>query len=188
MKLQRLLPLALALAAPVASAQYAYRYAPSTGDATLDAVLQTINALYNDEPDYYVDQIVYETRAQPVVVREYIVERRYAPADVYMIGELAQLSGRPFDDVAKRFDANRGRGWGVVAKELGIKPGSAQFHQLKRGTTVFVDRGRGRGSSRAPERVVYVEDDGHRGEGRGKAKGPGHGKGHGQGRGKGKNK
>ena len=73
MKLARIVPLALALAAPAASAQYAYNYLPSTGDSTLDAVLQTINALYNDEPDYYVEQIVYETRAQPVIVREYIV-------------------------------------------------------------------------------------------------------------------
>jgi hypothetical protein len=182
MKLVRILPLALALAAPAASAQYAYNYVPSTGDSTLDAVLQTINALYNDEPDYYVDQIVYETRAQPVIVREYIVERRYAPADVYMIGELAQLSGRPFGYVAERFDANRGRGWGVIAKDLGIKPGSAQFHALKDGTTVFVERGRGRGKG-APDRVVYVDDDdGHPGKGHGKDKAKG------QGKGKGKNK
>ena len=188
MKLVRILPLALALAAPAASAQYAYDYLPSTGDSTLDAVLQTINALYNDEPDYYVDQIVYETRAQPVVVREYIVERHYAPADVYMIGELSQLSGRPFGYVAERFDANRGRGWGVIAKELGIKPGSTQFHQLKSGTTVFVERGKGRKAKGGPDRVVYVDDDGHPGKGHGKDKGHGQGKAHGQGKGKGKNK
>ena len=139
MKTIRALPLALALLAPAAHAQYAYDYAPMTGDPTLDAVLDTINLLFNDEPDYYVEQIVYETQAPPVYVREYIVERRYAPADVYMIGEMSQLSGRSFNDVAKLFDANRstaagrgeGRGWGAVARQLGIKPGSAQFHALK---------------------------------------------------------
>lgn len=185
MKFIRILPLAAALVAPAVSAQYAYRYAPSTGDATLDTVLQTINALYNDEPDYYVDQIVYETRVEPVIVREYIVERRYAPADVYMIGELAQISGRSFDYVADRFDANRGRGWGVIAKELGIKPGSARFHALKDGTTVFVERAKVKKGKGAPDRVVYVDDDvrGHAGKGHGKGKGHG-GKAHGKGKGK----
>ena len=158
-------------------------YFPITFPGELNSALQTINALYNDEPDYYVDQIVYETRAQPVIVREYIVERHYAPADVYMIGEMAQLSGRPFADVASRFDANRGRGWGVIAKDLGIKPGSAQFHALKDGTTVFVERGKGR-KGKGADRVVYVDDDGHAGKGHGKDKGQGKG----QGKAKGKNK
>ncbi|MEO6066033.1 MAG: hypothetical protein ABIP49_09680 [Lysobacterales bacterium] len=142
MKATRVLPILLALAATTAHAQYAYGYDSRTGDPALDAVLDTINLLFNDEPDYYVDQIVYETQAPPIIVREYIIERHYAPADVYMIGELAQASGQPFATVANRFDANRGRGWGVIARDLGIKPGSARFHALKNGTTVFVERGK----------------------------------------------
>ena len=209
MKTIRALPLALALLAPAAHAQYAYDYAPMTGDPTLDAVLDTINLLFNDEPDYYVEQIVYETQAPPVYVREYIVERRYAPADVYMIGEMAQLSGRSFNDVAKLFDANRntlagqgeGRGWGAVARQLGIKPGSAQFHQLKNGTTVFVDRGRAK-RGKGHDRGAVIVDRGGRDQvrgrdrgadkvqvqGRGKDKGRGEGKGRGKGKGNGKGK
>jgi len=132
----------LALAVTTADAQYAYGYESRTGDPTLDAVLDTINLLFNDEPDYYVEQIVYETQAPPVIVREYILERHNAPADVYMIGELAQSSGLPFSVVAQRFDADRTRGWGVIAQDLGIKPGSPQFHALKNGTTLFADRGK----------------------------------------------
>lgn len=166
MKPIRLLPLAIALLAPAAHAQYsgysydydyAYDYAPRSGDPALDAVLTTINQLFGDEPDYYVEQIVYETRAPQRYVREYIVERDYAPADVYMIGELAQLSGKSFTDVARTFDANRGRGWGVMAKELGIKPGSAQFHQLKSGTTTFVERGKAKRAKGGKGHVVRHE-------------------------------
>lgn len=200
MKPIRLLPLAFALLAPAAHAQYsnydydyAYDYAPRSGDATLDAVLTTINELFGDEPDYYVEQIVYETRAPQHYVREYIVERDYAPADVYMIGELSQLSGRSFTDVASTFDSNRGRGWGAMAKELGIKPGSAQFHQLKSGTTVFVERGKakrakgGKGhvvqreTGRAP---VAVATDQRRVHGNNPGKGQGKDKGNGKGKGK----
>jgi hypothetical protein len=31
----------------------------------------------------------------------------------------------------------KGQGWGVIAKSLGIKPGSPEFHALKRGDFVF---------------------------------------------------
>ncbi len=157
MKALRTLTLLLAVSATPAYAQYAYDYDSRTGDPGLDAVLDTINLLFRDEPDYYVDQIVYETQAPPVIVREYIVERHYAPADVYMIGELSQSSGQPFAVVAERFDTNRGRGWGVIARDLGIKPGSAQFHALKNGTTVFVDRGKmKRAKSPKPGKTVGI--------------------------------
>ena len=182
------LPLALALLVTSAQAQYAYSYRSSTGDATLDAVLDTINLLYNDEPDYYVEQIVYETQAPPVYVREYIQERRYAPADVYMIGELSQLSGKSFNDVARTFDTNRARGWGVVAKELGIKPGSAQFHALKNGTTVFVERGRGKRDKGRVVGVTTPQPAATRVARPGHGPKPGHGNDKGRGQGKGKDK
>ena len=179
----RSLALSLALLAPAAQAQYAYEYAPLTGDPALDAVLETINVLFNDEPDYYVEQIVYETQAPPVYVREYITERRYAPADVYMIGELSQVSGKSFGDVATVFDANRGQGWGAVARSLGIKPGSAQFHQLKNGTTGFVERGKGRKAKHgnAGGNAVRVANSPNPGK-PGKAKGNGKDKGNGKGK------
>lgn len=179
---------------------YAYDdyYAPSTGDAGLDTLLQAINALFNDQPDYYAERLVYETRVEPVIVREYLVERQYAPADVYMMGTLAQLSGKSFADVARTYEANRGQGWGNVARQLGIKPGSAQFHQLKNGGNVFVQqgkaRGKGRGDAARPVRTSQTVDApvvqrgpahgkpaGHPGKGHGKGKGNnGKGKGNGK--------
>jgi hypothetical protein len=58
--------------------------------------------------------------------------------------------------------ANKGKGWGVIAKNLGIKPGSAEFHALKRGDLSFTgEPGAGEGQ-----------------KGQGKGKGKGRGKGH----------
>ena len=31
------------------------------------------------------------------------------------------------------YGAKKGQGWGAIAKDLGIKPGSAEFHALKNG-------------------------------------------------------
>lgn len=54
-------------------------------------------------------------------------------SDAYMILRLGELSHRHHDDVLKVYHKHRGQGWGVMAKKLGIKPGSAEFHALKRG-------------------------------------------------------
>ncbi len=86
-----------------------------------------------------------------------------APADAFLVFQLGQWSHLPPQEVLPVYKANRGKGWGVIAKSLGIKPGSAEFHALKRGDLAL--RG-------AP--------------GAGPGNGPG--KGHGKGKGKGRNK
>ena len=83
------------------------------------------------------------------------------PSDAYMIFRLGELSHRPVDDVIKVYRANRKKGWGVMAKRLGIKPGSREFHALKRGADLYDDKGIERGQSSGKEQ----------GKGNGKGKG-----------------
>ena len=59
------------------------------------------------------------------------------PADAFMCLQLGLMKGLHFDQVFNSYNANRGKGWGVIAKELGIKPGSPEFHALKNGDFVF---------------------------------------------------
>jgi len=56
-----------------------------------------------------------------------------SPADAYMVLRLGELSGRSTNDVIKVYRTNKNKGWGVIAKNLGIKPGSREFHALKNG-------------------------------------------------------
>lgn len=55
------------------------------------------------------------------------------PADAYMVLRLGELSGLPIKTVIGEYKKSRGKGWGVMAKNLGIKPGSSAFHALKGG-------------------------------------------------------
>ncbi len=55
------------------------------------------------------------------------------PADAYMVFRLGELSGRPPEEVVERYKSGKGKGWGVLAKSLGIKSGSKEFHALKSG-------------------------------------------------------
>lgn len=78
------------------------------------------------------------------------------PADAFMVFQLGQMSRQPPERVVQVYQANRGRGWGVIAKSLGIKPGSPEFHALKRG-----------------DFVLSGEPGGGPGKGHGKGKGKG---------------
>lgn len=54
-------------------------------------------------------------------------------SDAYMALRFGELSHHPVDDVLSVYKDNRSKGWGVIAKKLGIKPGSKEFHALKQG-------------------------------------------------------
>jgi hypothetical protein len=69
------------------------------------------------------------------------------PSDAYMIFRLGELSHRSVAEVMKVYRKNRKKGWGVMAKGLGIKPGSKEFHALKRGHDMDNDKtGKGKKS------------------------------------------
>lgn len=55
------------------------------------------------------------------------------PGDAYMVFRLGEMSSRPVDYVLNQYKANKSKGWGSLAKSLGIKPGSKEFHALKQG-------------------------------------------------------
>jgi len=44
--------------------------------------------------------------------------------------EMGDLSRRPVNNVIDAYEKNKG--WGNIAKDLGIKPGSEEFHRMKR--------------------------------------------------------
>jgi len=82
-------------------------------------------------------------------------------ADAYMVLRLAEISHVQIDTVIKHYHNNKGKGWGVLAKRLGIKPGSREFHSLKRGHDLgggkaghsdkkgkFKDKGKGKGKGK----------------------------------------
>jgi hypothetical protein len=52
------------------------------------------------------------------------------PSDAYMIFRYGEISSRSTNQVMERY--RNKKGWGVLAKSLGIKPGSQEFHSLKR--------------------------------------------------------
>lgn len=74
------------------------------------------------------------------------------PADAYMVLRLAEMSAKSTEYVLKRYKAGKQKGWGALAKSLGIKPGSKEFHALKRGgdfySDFYDDKDKGKGKNK----------------------------------------
>jgi len=70
------------------------------------------------------------------------------PADAYVVLRLGEMSAKPTDYVIEKYKSGKGKGWGALAQSLGIKPGSKEFHDLKRGNDIYDDDKRGKGKSK----------------------------------------
>jgi len=51
--------------------------------------------------------------------------------DIYLTAEIASITHKSVDQIVAVYSVHKDKGWGVMAKELGIKPGSPEFHALK---------------------------------------------------------
>lgn len=180
---------------------FRFGWNPRTGDMWVDTQLSDINRYGMRYREPFVDELVRYHGAPRDLVIELLVTRRWAPGDVYYACAIANIIGRPCRFVVEEYERNHGLGWGELAKRLGIKPGSAEFHRLKKGFVPTYDRwgrpivldadlerafpGRGKGKSKAASAAGHPSDKGpdHKGNGGGKGKGNGNG---GKGKGKGK--
>jgi hypothetical protein len=132
--------LALGLAAGTAQAQdFSLGWNPRSGDVWVDVWLGDMNRYGSRYRDPFVDELVrYHGAPRDLVVD--LLARRWAPGDIYFACALAKLVGRPCRYVVEIWERDHAQGWGAIAKRLGIKPGSPQFHQLKRGMVPSYDR------------------------------------------------
>jgi hypothetical protein len=134
--------------------------APAIAGGGLDSFLGSLNVQARADLPGFSARISAQFGV-PVPQVQAVIGTVAAPADAFMVFQLGQMAHQPPETVLRTYKADKGKGWGVIAKSLGIKPGSPEFHALKRGD--FVLEG-------AP------------------AAGPGKGQGKGKGKGKGHNK
>jgi len=112
----------------------AYGMDPSfdTGDRKLDSTLEQLNTVARADPDGFVRRLSSMHNFPEQELRQARDTYGLGGADLFMATGLARETHRPVHSVAEEFKQNQGKGWGVIAQGLGIKPGSSEFHQLKR--------------------------------------------------------
>ena len=81
---------------------------------------------------------------RPARARRYtarvVTGREHGDENERMACSIASIIGRPCRYVVDAYDRDRGQGWGNIAKQMGIKPGSPEFHRLKQGFVPVYDR------------------------------------------------
>jgi len=136
-------------------------FVPLTAFASLDDFLNSVNVQARvDLPEFSIK--VSNQFGVPLTQVQAVVQTVREPADAFMVFQLGQYAGVSHERVLEAYKPSRKKGWGAIAKELGIKPGSAEFHALKRGDLHFT--GAPGASDDTPAR------------GKGKGRGKGHNK------------
>ncbi len=117
----------LAACLPLAAQSFSF----STGDASLDVSLNSINVQAQANIGPYTADLSASFGVTQPQVQAWMTVDKLQPAEVYLALELGKLAAKPPAAVITLYKQNKGKGWGAVAKALGIKPGSAAFKARK---------------------------------------------------------
>ncbi len=140
------------------------------GGGGLSAFLDSVNIQARSDMNGFAARVSAQFGVPEAQVRV-VMGQVSSPADAFMVFQLGQMSSRPPADVMQVYQDNQGRGWGVIAQRLGIRPGSPEFHALKRGDLRFGpgagSPGGNRGPGGGPGGPPYGDDEPGPGRGRG---------------------
>lgn len=102
---------------------------PRTGDVEMDGFLKDINAKAKDDINTFVNDAAITFNIAKDKVENLI--KIMDPGNVYMVLQTSQVTNKPVEEVKETYMKSKDKGWGQIAKDLGIKPGSPEFHAMK---------------------------------------------------------
>lgn len=101
----------------------------NTGDGDIDQYLQDVNSYGKAEFEFFKNDLSIKFGISTRDVDRYVYTEKVRPGDLYYACALSSVTGKKVKDVLVLY--NNKKGWGAVAIDLGIKPGSREFHRLK---------------------------------------------------------
>ena len=149
---------------------------PDTGDRKLDSLLGKINKEAKADPEGFLKQLSQKHDIPEEEVRKAKEHHGLEAGDIYMATALARRTRRPVWDIAAEYKQNQGRGWGVMAQGMGIKPGSPEFKELKEDAGRSVDQMKAMARSRKQQEQALEKQRGQKNQGESQGKGQGKGK------------
>lgn len=100
------------------------------GDAELETGLNELNVSAKVNMQGFQAEVSLAW-GQPQANITVALSQGLTPGEVYLAAALAHFSGKSLPVVVEVYQKNKQKGWGALAKDLGIKPGSKEFKQLK---------------------------------------------------------
>jgi hypothetical protein len=128
-----------ALVVAVVSLTLGFGAPARAGGGGLDGFLGRVNAEAHADLGAFAAKVSAQFEIPEAQVRV-VLSAVSDPADAFMVFQVGQFCHRSSDDVLGVYRSHKGKGWGVMAKQLGIKPGSAEFHALKNGELYFTGK------------------------------------------------
>jgi hypothetical protein len=140
------------------------KYTANTGDRDLDVVLSNLNVEAGVQVDAFVSELSISYTIPKVQIEDLVYNMRMPFGDVFVSVWLASSIKKPLPVVVKEYEVNKDKGWGVVAKNLGIKPGSDAFHSLKKDSSVELDLAQKRNKEKKAEKPEKTDKSGSKGK------------------------
>lgn len=100
-----------------------------TGDEDMDSHLAEINKFGKSDFEGFKKDMSMKFGASTKEVEQYRYEYKMSPADIYHGYTIASATGKAPQYVMNQYREHKS--WGKVAQDLGIKPGSNEFHKMK---------------------------------------------------------
>lgn len=135
------------------------KFNPRTGDVEMDGFLKSVNEEAKKDLNAFTTNVVKTFGMIKADVDKLLKDM--LPGDVYMAAQVATTIGKPVTEVSTAYMKNKDKGWGAIAKEMGIKPGSPEFHKLKKSMK----------KGGANTKAEATADGESKGKGKGKGKG-----------------
>lgn len=127
----------------------------NTGDSEFDQFLKDLNIQAQADIKLFNKNLSIKYNVPENKIESMIVKDKVAPADVFMIFETAQIVNKPADEVLHVYQKDKEKGWGYMAKQMGIKPGSKEFHAMKgkaKSENENMKKGKGHGNDKMKQK------------------------------------
>lgn len=124
------------------SFKYTAQTSYNSGDQELDKELTEINSQAKLDLTKFKNDLI-STYKIPITKIEELLKEKMEPAEVLLAAKIASISKKPLEQVVSCYKENKTKGWGYIAKQMGIKPGSPEFHALKN-----KEKGNGKGNGK----------------------------------------
>ncbi|GAL82906.1 hypothetical protein GM18_3543 [Sporocytophaga myxococcoides] len=115
---------------------FAFQYSDAqvfrTGDVNLDAALRDFNIHSKTDFSLFKKKISVDFGLSEGRIDHLLLSYKMEPADLLLVLETSRHCSKPVEKVIECYEGNKGHGWGQIAKDLGIKPGSPEFHAMKK--------------------------------------------------------
>lgn len=120
----------------------------NTGNSDFDADLNSINVSASANFGSFRASLSTSYNVSEKEIDHMHNDLKMEPGEIYLALEISKTSKQSVNQVIDIYQKDKGKGWGHVAQQAGIKPGSQEFQQMKTNANDRKQNGNGNSNSK----------------------------------------